>query len=242
VARGRGSVQGLVRGADGRALAGARVALLNGASESRTDDRGRFSLNAVPHGTHTLEARALGYLPAQEIVDIVAFRSATAEFYLINSRGFLLDTVRVAAVRQLEAAAQAGFERRRRAGIGYFLDESQIDSLRPGTFKDLVRSVPGISFVRGTSLETQWREHIELTSGRAHPCLPAVYVDGNLLLAGPTDLDVIINPSSVRRVEVYYRGITPPAEFRSMQDCGIIAIWTGARTAPPARPNDRPDK
>jgi hypothetical protein len=240
VTRGAGTVRGVVRGTDGKPLAGARVAILSGASESRTDDQGSFTLPQVPHGTHTLEARALGYLPGQEVVDIVVFRESRADFYLIDLRAVLIDTVRVAAARQLEATARAGFERRKRAGVGYFVDEAQIDSMRAFSFKDLLRSMPGVRFVRSTSIEEQWREHIEFTfGGRSEPCLPSIYLDGTLLLSGKTDLDVIINPITIRRIEVYHRGVAIPAEFASSMQCGVLAIWTGNRgraPAPPARP------
>ena len=237
VTRGRGTVRGLVRGTDGRPLAAARVALLSGASETRTDPQGRFVLTGVPQGTQTVEARALGYLPAQEIVDIVTFRDASAEFSLIDTRAFLLDTVRVAAVRQLDAAARAGFDRRRRGGTGFFLDEAQIDSIRAFSFRDLVRSIPGIRFVRPNRPDQNYREHIEMTAGRSYPCLPVIYLDGILLLADATDLDLMVNPSLVRRVEVYHRGITPPPEFASVKECGVIAVWTGAPKSAIVRPS-----
>jgi hypothetical protein len=230
VTSGTGAVRGLVRGPNGQPLSNVRVALLSGATETRSDGGGQFSLPALPHGTHTLEARAIGYLPAQEIVDIVAFRDATAEFQLIDLRAFLLDTVNVRAVRQLEAAARQGFERRRRAGSGYFLDESQIDTMRAFSFRDLVRSIPGVRFVRGNRIDDSWHEHVEFTfGGRAQPCLPAIYLDGSLLLEGRTDLDAIIGPHTVRRIEVYHRGVALPAEFASNRRCGVLAIWTSPR-------------
>jgi hypothetical protein len=40
---------------------------------------------------------------------------------------------------------------------------------------------------------------------------------------------VIIHPASVRRIEAYPSGIALPAEFASNKDCGVLAIWTGAR-------------
>ena len=230
ITRGTGAVRGLVRGTDGRPISGVRVALLSGANEGRSDEQGQFALPALPHGTHTLEARAIGYLPAQAIVDIVAFRESTAEFQLLDVNAFLLDTVRVAAARKLDAAAREGFERRRRAGAGYFLDEEQIDTIRAFAFRDLVRTIPGVRFVRGNRIDDSWREHIEFTfGGRSEPCLPAIYLDGNLLLDGRTDLDVIISHGTVRRIEVYHRGVAMPAEFASAIRCGVLAIWTGTR-------------
>lgn len=235
VARGRAEARGLVRGTDGRPIPGVRVALLSGASETRTDERGTFRLPALPNGTHTLEARAIGFMPGQEIIDIVAFREARAEFTLIDLRAVMLDTVRVKAARQLEAAARAGFERRRRGGSGFFLDETQIDTMRPFAFRDLLRGVPGVRFVRGSQFDDIGREHIEFTFGvRSSPCTPQIYLDGNLLLDGRNDLDVIVNPITIRRLEVYHRGIALPAEFASSSQCGVLAIWTGPPAIRPA--------
>lgn len=231
---GTGTVRGTVLAGDGRPLVGARVALLGGTGEVRTDSRGSFRLSDLPQGTQMIEARAVGYLPAQQAVDVVSFRESTVELYLVDLRAVELDTIRVAAVRHLDASARAGFERRRKSGTGYFLDESQIDTMRVFAFRDIVRGIPGIRFVRGTRIDDSWREHIEFTfGGRSAPCLPSIYLDGALLLPGKVDLDVIVNPSSVRRVEVYHRGTSIPAEFASASQCGVLAVWTGPRRRSP---------
>lgn len=65
------------------------------------------------------------------------------------------------------------------------------------------------------------------------PCIPHIYLDGTKLLDQKTDLDVIIHPASVRRIEAYQRGVAIPAEFASNMDCGVLAIWTGARRQKP---------
>jgi hypothetical protein len=185
-------------------------------------------LQGLPFGSQTIEARAIGFVPGQEIADIVEFRPELAEFVLVEIDAYLLDTVRVAAARQLEAAERAGFDRRRRSGTGYFLDESVFDTLQANSFKELVRRVPGIRFTRGNTLADTWREHLEFTSGQAGPCTPVVYLNGTRLVHG-ADLDEMIHPASVRRLEVYFRGVAVPAEFASNQNCGVLAIWTAAR-------------
>lgn len=241
VTSGQGVVRGIVRASDGRPLEGVRVSVLSGASETRTDARGEFVLTSAPHGTQTIEARAIGFLPSQAVVDVVAFRVAAAEFSLIDLRAYLLDTVRVAAVRQLEAGVRAGFERRRRAGAGYFLDERQIDTIRAFSFKDLIRSIPGIRFSRGTRIDTQLQEYIEFTAGaRGAPCLPTIYLDGAQLVSGQVDLDQLVSHATVRRIEVYHRGIAIPAEFASSERCGVLAIWTGPRRNAGRPPGDAP--
>lgn len=229
IERGRGALRGVVRALDGGPIEGARVSLLSGAGEARTNGRGEFVLQGLPYGTHTIEARAIGYVPGQEIADIVEFRPGLAEIVLLDVSAYLLDTVRVAAARRLDAVARDGFERRRRSGSGYFLDESVLDTIRAISFRDLVRRVPGIRFTRGNRLDDIWREHIEFSSGQSEPCLPTIYLDGARLINDKTDLDVIIHPASVRRIEAYFRGVAIPAEFASSQTCGVLAVWTGPR-------------
>jgi hypothetical protein len=228
VERGRGELRGVVRALDGEPIEGARVALLTGQGETRTNARGEYVLQGLPYGSHTIEARAIGYVPGQEIADIVEFRSGLTQFVLLDVSAFLLDTVRIAAARQLEAAERAGFERRRRSGTGYFLDESVLDTMQANSFKELVRRVPGVRFTRGNTLADTWREHLEFTTGQAGPCTPTVYLNGARLVHG-ADLDEMVHPASVRRIEAYYRGVAVPAEFASNQTCGVLAIWTAPR-------------
>ena len=229
VERGVGELRGTVRALDGAPVENARVALLSGTGETLTNSRGEFVLANLPLGTHTIEARAIGYVPGQELADIVEFKSATATFVLVDVSAYLLDTVRVAGIRRLDAAAREGFERRRKAGAGYFVDETVLDTIKAFTFKDLLRRHSFVRFVRGNTLETSWREHIEFMGRTGAPCIPAIYLDGSQLLGGQTDLDVIIHPASVRRIEIYQSGLALPAEFASNRDCGVLAIWTGSR-------------
>ena len=232
VERGRGSLRGVVRAIDGQPIENARVALLSGQGETVTNARGEFQLAGLPLGTHTLEARAIGYVPGQVIADILEFRRDQAEFVLLDVSAYMLDTVRIAAVKRLDAATRAGFERRRTSGPGYFLDETVLDTMKAMTFKDLVRRLPFIRFVRGNTLQYQWREHIEFTGRTGAPCIPVIYLDGTQLISDQTDLDVIIHPASVRRIEAYQSGLALPAEFASSMDCGVLAIWTGTRRQP----------
>jgi hypothetical protein len=227
VERGRGELRGVVRALDGGPIEGARVSLLSGTGVTRTNERGEFVLQGLPLGSHTIEARAIGYVPGQEIADIVDFRQDAMQFLLLDVSAYLLDTVRVAAVRRLDAVEREGFERRRRSGMGYFLDETVLDTLKVGSFKEFARLIPGVRFTRGNTIGDTWREYLEFTSGSGS-CIPSVYVNGTRLL-GSADLDEMIHPASVRRIEVYFRGIAIPAEFASNHTCGVMAVWTAPR-------------
>jgi hypothetical protein len=170
-------------------------------------------------------------VPGQALVDIVEFGQVPADLVLVDVSAWLLDTVRIAAARRLDAATRLGFERRRKSGTGYFVDEADLDTIAAMAFRDVVRRIPGIRFVRGNTVEDHWREHIEFTFG-GKACSPVIYLDGAQLIHDRTDLDVIISPALVRRVEVYHRGTAIPAEFASGDQCGVLAIWTGPRRRP----------
>lgn len=235
VARGEATVRGTVRGVDGRPVAGARVRVVGGESEARTDAGGRFTLTSLPGGTQTVEARAIGFVPGEVATDLVAFRDNELSLTLEKVDAVLLDTVQVRAMRRMEEAARASFERRRKSGVGFFLDEAQLDTLRPGRLTDLLRGVPGVRFMGGRTERDLFQIQIELGFSRGTPCPPSIYLDGQLLLPGLTDLDELVNVNSVRRLEVYHRGANPPAEFPAGRECGVLAVWTGARKGRPAR-------
>ena len=127
-----------------------------------------------------------------------------------------------------EAAEKAGFERRRKSGTGFFLDETVLDTVQANSFKELVRRIPGTRMTRGNTLADTWREYLEFTSGQVGPCIPAVYLNGARLVDG-ADLDEMVHPATVRRMEAYFRGAAVPAEFASNQKCGVLAIWTAPR-------------
>ena len=229
VVSGSGAISGIVRRLDGKPVAGARVRVASGRSEVRTDSAGRFTLREVPEGSHMVEVRALGFMPEETLVDIVAFRESAVAVSLTDLAATVLDTVRVRGVQQLSAALRAGFERRRRSGVGTFIDESTLDTLKVHSFTDIVRRVPGITFQEGRGTNDVFERQLFFSSGRSEPCVPMIFLDGMKLLPMVTDLDQLVNPATIRRVEIYLRGTTPPAEFASNGLCGVLAVWTQPR-------------
>src|SRR5688500_456544 len=69
--RGSGRLRGRIVAATGRPIEGARVTVWGTGLETLSNSDGQFSLADLPQGTHTLEARAVGFAPAQRAVDIV---------------------------------------------------------------------------------------------------------------------------------------------------------------------------
>ena len=81
------------------------------------DADGRFTLGDLPGGTHTLEARAVGFSPARQPVDIVRGRAVGARW---SSRTSGSRSTRSECTRSASTPSQrtADFERRLRTGLG----------------------------------------------------------------------------------------------------------------------------
>ena len=218
---GNGHLSGTVTAlAAGIPLANAQVSIANG-PQTRTNARGEWSITDAPTGTHMLEVRALGYYPARRRVDVVNSSSNVA--IALSTLRAVLDTVRIRASR-LNGANLAGFEERRRSGIGRYLTAADIARHNPVVVSDLFRNMPGTRI----ELDPNGVDYYIMVRGNAGEWCPAtIYLDG-LTLRGVTasDLDVWVRTHEVRAIEVY-AGLGTPLEFQEgMSNCGSILIWT----------------
>ncbi len=222
--RGSGRVRGHVTGATGRPIPGARVTVWGTGTETVTNANGEFTLGDLPGGTHTMEARALGFAPARQPVDIVSGAAGTAQVELANL-GITLDTVRVTAQR-IYTRPLTDFERRRRMGLGRFFDETEIERRKPTRLTDLLRTLPGVYVV-----PSQWGGEDVLMrggSGGAGLCRPELVIDGSRQINDATfPVNTLVWANELRAVEVYSRSIFVPVQYQTMNDCGAIVVWTG---------------
>jgi len=86
VRRGSGVLRGEVRRADGSALPGARLMFWGAGIEVTSAPDGTYRMQALPVGTFTVEARALGFLPRRRAVDILAGSETVANVTMERSR------------------------------------------------------------------------------------------------------------------------------------------------------------
>lgn len=220
VSRGNATLRGTVRNMRGQPVVGARVAVWSTGVEVATNANGQFSMESLPGGTYTLEARALGFQVQRIPVDIGGATSA-AEVTLEPMP--VLDTVRVRAARATPSAGLAEFETRRKAGNGgYFLDESAIENRRAVAISDLFRMAPGVSVSAGQAFGDK-----VLMRGTGSYCVPALFLNGNRIFNEDGNLDAIADPREVRGIEVYARGVSIPTQFQSQSGCGVIVLWVG---------------
>jgi len=222
--RGSGRVRGHVTGATGRPIPGARVTVWGTGTETVTNANGEFTLGDLPGGTHTLEARALGFAPARQPVDIVSGSAGAAQVELANL-GITLDTIRVTAQR-VYMRPLADFERRKRMGFGRFFDETEIERRKPTLLTDLLRTIPGVYVV-----PSQWGgEDVLMRGGPGGGglCRPDLVIDGSRQINDATfPVNTLVWANELRAVEVYSRPMSVPVQYQTMNNCGAIVVWTG---------------
>jgi hypothetical protein len=231
-AHGRSLVSGEIRGEDGAPLGAARVRIWGRGRETVTNEDGRFTLE-VPPGSHTLEARAMGYVPLHLAIDVIPGAPARHDLTM-QDVATVVDTVRVLGRRSRDGASPGGFEYRRSRGYGTFLDADEIERRAPAQFSDLLRTVNGVlvgEAAGGNGVHM-------FGSGKNDRCEPLVVIDGMTVPLESMHIDELIPAHVVRAVEVYPRRLEAPPEYQSFE-CGTIVVWTGTRgwLARRGRPN-----
>lgn len=221
--RGAASVRGVARSASGQVVAGARVTVWSTGVEVLGNTEGQYSIERLPEGSYTIEARALGYQPYRVPVDLSARAEAVVDLVLtpLVTR---IDTLRVRANR---AVPLEEFERRRKLGFGHFITEDMIRQKAPTYMADILRGTPGIVTMPGEF----GRDRVLVRgTGMTGDCPPAVFLNGLFVNIEDGDLDLLINPKDVRAVELYARTSSIPLQFQTRTGCGSVVIWTGTRT------------
>ncbi len=219
---GEGYLSGtVVVASTGKPLAGAIVSIIDG-PQTLANERGEWTLAQAPPGTRVLEVRALGYYPERRPVNIVL--QAGPVRVALSTLKAVLDTVRISASRNAYDRDAAGFQRRRRSGVGRYLTAGDIARRQPVVTSDLFRNLPGVRLEIGAAgVEKQ----LLVRGSLLEWCSPAIYLDG-LNISGVTadDIDVWVHPREVAGIEVYAALGAPPEYQASGTGCGTILIWT----------------
>lgn len=215
---GNGHINGVVvTVSDRKPIAGAFVSMVDG-PETRTNERGEWTLAEAPFGTRMLDIRALGYVPQRQIADVV--QGASPIRVELSTLKAVLDTVKITAKRT--PPDPDGFARRRRIGGGHFLSASDIARFPAAQTSELFRIVPG---VRTTLRDGQ--KFLQLRGTFEEWCSPAIFVDGhNMSFMSGADIDDYVSPDRVAGIEVYTGAVVPPQFQVGLKGCGSIVIWT----------------
>jgi outer membrane cobalamin receptor len=234
-----------VRGPNGQPLSGARVGLQGTFSETTADERGTYQLAALPAGTQTIEARAIGYVPIRSTINLYPNRAVTKDLSF-SAAAQVLETVDVQA-KQIYSRSEQEFLAAKR-GNGYFIDAAQIEQRQPFRTSDLLRMAPGVSIFQSSGLGDQTQIQMRGASSLSGACPPMLVVDGMRLEGSAGDIDQITRPEDIQGIAVYRGPSETPVEYQGFNSCGAIVVWTkrggprGTRRAPAttARPRSSP--
>ena len=222
-------LHGLVRDSAGRGLAGAQVLLEGTTIETRTDSIGTFRLRASP-AAYRLLVRHVGYRAVRRPVTLANNDTVRALITLAMSERPELDTVTVRGDRDY-APGRAGFDYRRRVGLGSFLDSTVLRKNDSRELSSVLRRIPGLKIVQGPP-RLQGGTRVEWAAHPVGGCFVSVMLDNVFLYRGlrgevPPDLRKEVLTMDIEAVE-YYRGGGPiPPEFSIRHaDCGVLVLWT----------------
>jgi hypothetical protein len=120
----------------------------------------------------------------------------------------------------------AGFLHRKRVEWGHFITREDIERRQPFNTTDLFQAMLGVRIIR-----SGFDYSIMMQGIGGYWCTPKVFLDGfsfPLNGGGGTGnvLDSFIVPEDLAAVEVYPRNMLTPAQFRDVNDCGSIVLWS----------------
>jgi hypothetical protein len=225
------SLSGIVTTSDGHPLEGAQVLVDGSPATASTDARGAFVLTGLPDGTRMAEARALGYEPVRERVELSRAEPRRVTI-VMGKRVQTLDALTVVAKQREREQNLAGFLQRRKRGDGRYLTKEEIEQRDVQNACDLLRRVPGVHVMDdGTG---SCRANIRgattgaTSAGTApapHLCEPNIYVDNSAFGGTLAEFAKLIPARDIVGIEVYSSATEPP-QFSGA--CGVIVIWTRA--------------
>ena len=221
---GSARLTGTVRREDGTPVAGATVAVWGAQRSATSNERGAFALDSLPGGTHTAEARLIGYQPVRRIVQLAGGQSAAVDLVL-GERVVVLEDVRVRG-ELVYGRSLAEFERRRRMGASqYFLGPQEIERRPLTPLTRLLQGLPGVYVVcRAGECVVRMLGRPSLNLPR--DCEPSLWIDGYLDRIREW---TFLYSDEIAAVEVYPRGTNVPMEFYDGNRCGAIVVTTRPR-------------
>lgn len=224
---GRWQRHGRVVDQTGAPVANASVSAWGTNEDVVSDAVGRFTLRKLPGGTRTIEARAVGYAPSQQVMHVLPGEAPTIEVRL-ERLAVELPAVDVRARWDEERVVE--FDRRRRLGLtATFLSPEDLAARPEATPDQLLHTVPGVLVrqLRGRSEAMMLVPPTQISISGRTECTPTLYVDGQRHAFTYQEFRDSFKARDLLAIEVYPRPTSRPAEFIDFQNhCGAIVVWT----------------
>ena len=212
VAQATGQITGVVSSTDGQPIEGASVTLAGTTRGILTNAQGRFSLTAVPAGTHQLRARFIGFGEGTQQVVVTAGATTTANFTLTRQ-----------AV-QLDAVVAVGYGTQKKVnltGAVAAVEPAELEKRPVASVSEALQgAAPGLTVIdrggrpgdAGTTFFIRGRGTLNSTS-------PLVLVDGV-----PGDINAL-DPNDIESVSVL-KDAASAAIYGSRAANGVILVST----------------
>lgn len=223
-------VQGRLLDAETAApISGARMHLVeedgDTAHSSSTDVDGVFVLYGHEIGMYRVQASRIGYRDGTSApIHLAANAVFNIELRMSASAVVLEPLTVVGQARYARLEEQGFYERRDHFGPdglrdAVFLEQHDIERMRPGRVADIFRHVRGVRLTGGTPL---------MRGG----CRPAIVINGWTASRGGDQRGTgftgrtIDHPRGLVGVEVYYGNAVPARYLLDAGGCGVILYWT----------------
>jgi hypothetical protein len=227
VRRGRAGVGGRVADVNGRPVPNAIVRVLGSGEGTRSGEEGAFRIDGAAAGTQTVEARAIGFEPVRQTIELRDGEARAVDFTM-SPQLVQLDTIRVMAGRTVNPAV-TDFERRWRGsgGGGTLMSGATVRERAPIFLTDALRSIVGVRVIPVGG----YGQRVLMRGIGGRECSPVVFVDGaRVSFGGGLFIDDFLPLDQVAAMEVYSRSAHAPAQYSDpLGGCGSIVLWSKSR-------------
>jgi hypothetical protein len=230
VARYRNRLLGAYDEQSGEPIQGVEVIDVASGTTAVTTKTGTVSLAFLSDGASLVRLRKVGFVPVNMSVSISVADTTPLTVVMKRSAQELPAVVTRDSARRYIAPGLQGFEERRRAGFGHFIDDSTLRAAEGSTMAFMLARLPGATLKGGHLVSTRTP-----TKGPAllHPtpglnCPASVYLDGVLLTSSPDFSREATD--TYAGVEFYASSTTAPVWISSANSqCGVLLLWTRER-------------
>ena len=224
----------------GDAIQGAEVRDLYSGTLALTSATGTVSLAFLPTGRTLVVIRKLGYLPRTLFVAISPSDTAALTL-LLTPQPVTLPTVTTtdSADSHLPPVLRE-FERRRRIGLGHFIDEAQLRAKDGHQMSTVLATLPGLSIRSGQVVGTHGTSSGPVIMSAGRPCFATIYQDGAMIYQDFVQQRgrATEPPPDFRRLDAdqyaaveYYASPAeyPPWISPTNNACGVLLLWSRSR-------------
>ncbi len=226
-----GTIDGMVSDTNLVPLHGAFVSILGTAVRIGTGPNGRFRITRLPAGEYLLVVKRVGYRPVSGVIDVAASDTLRVSYTLAEVPREVTTLGPVVVTEPSNSERLAGFDSRRKLGVGQFLTLDQINKANTVYTTELMRKFTSVNVSPdNSSVITQYYALSAREGGNPSmgACPMQVYLD-QVPLPTPFNLDLLPTPKDLYGIEVYAGAATIPPQFNGFnRGCGVILVWTKA--------------